>query len=166
MWLVVCALFTLERGVCVSSYLRDMEDTETIEFMLRLVSRVFLTAWAVHTRNEPGTMKFLRMEVEVLWFQLFCKTRTEKIRWSGCVNCESDPWMIEAFLKEAMLEHLVTHATPCALDWYCYRACQALRDDVIDYKQMIRSSTLLTKVNRVVSTTVEDSKEQYISCQV
>lgn len=118
MWLVVCALFTLERGVCVSSYLRDMEDTETIEFMLRLVSRMFLTAWAVHTGNEPGTMKFLRMEVEVLWFQLFCKTRTEKIRWSGCVNCESDPWMIEAFLKEAMLGHLVTYATPCALDWY------------------------------------------------
>ena len=32
---MVCALFTLEGGVCVSSYLRDMEDTETIEFMLR-----------------------------------------------------------------------------------------------------------------------------------
>ena len=62
----------------MSSYLRDTEDTETIEFMLRLVSRVFSTGWAVH--NEPGTMKLMRMEVEVLWFQLFCKTRTEKIR--------------------------------------------------------------------------------------
>lgn len=77
---MVCALFTLERGVCVSSYLRDTEDTETIEFMLRLVSRVFSTGWAVHTGNEPGTMKLMLMEVEVLWFQLFCKTRTEKIR--------------------------------------------------------------------------------------
>ena len=64
----------------MSSYLRDTEDTETIEFMLRLVSRVFSTGWAVHTSNEPGTMKLMRMEVEVRWFQLFCKTRTEKIR--------------------------------------------------------------------------------------
>ena len=64
----------------MSSYLRDTEDTETIEFMLRLVSRVFSTGWAVDTGNEPGTMKLMRMEVEVLWFQLFCKTRTEKIR--------------------------------------------------------------------------------------
>ena len=66
----------------MSSYLRDTEDTETIEFMLRLVSRVFSAGWAVHTvtGNEPGTMKLMRMEVEVLWFQLFCKTRTEKIR--------------------------------------------------------------------------------------
>ena len=64
----------------MSSYLRDTEDTETIEFMLRLVSRVFSTGWAVHTGSEAGTMKLMRMEVEVLWFQLFCKTRTEKIR--------------------------------------------------------------------------------------
>ena len=56
----------------MSSYLRDTEDTETREFMLRLVSRVFSTGWAVHTGNEPGTMKLMRMEVEVLWFQLFC----------------------------------------------------------------------------------------------
>ena len=64
----------------MSSYLRDTEDTETIEFMLSSVSRVFSTGWAVHTGNEPRTMKLMRMEVEVLWFQLFCKTRTEKIR--------------------------------------------------------------------------------------
>ena len=64
----------------MSSYLRDTEDTETIEFMLRLVSRVFSTGWAVLTGNEPRTMKLMRMEVEVLWFQLFCKTITEKIR--------------------------------------------------------------------------------------
>ena len=68
---MVCALFTLERGLCVNSYLRDMEDTETIEFMLRLVSRMFSTGWAVHTGDKPGTMKFMRMEVEVLWFHLF-----------------------------------------------------------------------------------------------
>ena len=41
-----------------------------------------------------------------------------------------------------------------------------LRDDVIDYKQMICSSTLLRNVNMVLSTTVEDFKEQYTSCQV
>ena len=41
-----------------------------------------------------------------------------------------------------------------------------LRDDVIDYKQMICSSTLLMNVNWVVSTNVEDFKEQYTSCQV
>ena len=64
----------------MNSYLRDTEDTESIEFMLRLVSQVFSIGWAVHTGNGPGTMKFIRMEVEVLWFQLFCKTRTEKIR--------------------------------------------------------------------------------------
>ena len=71
----VCVIY-VGGGVCVSSYLRDMEDNETI----RLVSRVFSTGWAVHTGNEPEAMKFMRMEVEVLWFQLFCKTRTEKIR--------------------------------------------------------------------------------------
>lgn len=38
-----------------------------------------------------------------------------------------------------------------------------LRDDVIDYKQMICSSTLLRNVNMVLSTTVEDFKEQYTS---
>ena len=55
----------------MNSYLRDMEDTETTEFMLRLVSRMFSTGWAVHTGDKPGTMKFMRMEVEVLWFHLF-----------------------------------------------------------------------------------------------
>ena len=34
-----------------------------------------------------------------------------------------------------------------------------LRDHVIDYKQVICSSTLLMNVYRVVSTTVEDFKE-------
>ena len=28
--------------------------------------------------NEPGTMKLMRMEVEVLWFQLFCKLEQKK----------------------------------------------------------------------------------------
>lgn len=41
-----------------------------------------------------------------------------------------------------------------------------LRDDVIDYKQMICSSTLLRNGNMVISTTVVDLKEQYTSCQV
>ena len=155
MWLVVCALFTLERAVCVSSYLRDMEDTETIEFMLRLVSRVFSTGWAVHTGNEPGTMKFLRMEVEVLWFQLFCKTTTEK---------NTLKWMcpLRGPLKGG-------HAR--AFGHICYALClglvlllslsgvNVLRDHVIDYKQVICSSTLLMNVYRVISTTVEDFKE-------
>lgn len=41
-----------------------------------------------------------------------------------------------------------------------------LRDHVIEYEQMICSSKLLMNVNRVVSTTVEDFKKQYTSCQV
>ena len=161
MWLVVCALFTLERDVCsVSSYLRDMEDTETIEFMLRLVSRVFSTGWAVHTGNEPGTMKFLRLEVEALWFQLFCKTPTEQ------KYVEVDD---RGPLKGG-------HAR--AFGHICYALClgfvllpslsgvNVLRDHVIDYKQVICSSTLLMNVYRVVSTTLEDFKEEYTSCQV
>ena len=41
-----------------------------------------------------------------------------------------------------------------------------LRDDVIDYKQMICSSTLLRNGNMVISATVVDLKEQYTSRQV
>lgn len=77
--------------------------------------------------------------------------------------------MIEAFLKEAMLEHLVTYATPLCLGLVLLPSLSGvnvLRDDVIDYKQMICSSTLLRNGNMVISTTVVDLKEQYTSCQV
>ena len=77
--------------------------------------------------------------------------------------------MIEAFLKEAMLEHLVTYATPLCLGLVLLPSLSGvnvLKDDVIDYKQMICSSTLLRNGNMVISTTVVDLKEQYTSCQV
>lgn len=60
--------------------------------------------------------------------------------------------MIDAFLKETMLEHLVTYAIALCLGLVLLPSqsgVNVLRDRVIDYEQMICSSTLLMNVNRV-----------------